>query len=124
MTTSHTGVSLQVTVYLNEKDVPTFLDALENVWDQILDEDKCTLFEVYQSIEDKGQILMLKNWDASRDWVTEVAMRRPYLDEYHDITEPLFIRPKQVVIQDRLGEKWSVVKKSNGEIRPDGTGVE
>ncbi|KAL4755857.1 putative quinol monooxygenase [Aspergillus foveolatus] len=118
MTSGHAGVSLQVTVYLNEEDVPTFLDALGSVYDEILSEENCTLFEVYQSIEDKGKNFMFKNWSASREWVTEVAMRRPYLDEYHAKTEPLFLRPKKVVIQDRLGGKWSNVKESNGNILP------
>lgn len=62
MTSEHAGVSLQVTVYLNEEDVPTFLEALSSVYDQILSEENCTLFEVYQSIEDKGEIFMFKNW--------------------------------------------------------------
>lgn len=43
-------------------------------------------------------------------------MRRPYLDEYHAITEPLFLRPKDIKILDRKGGKWSIVKKSNGQI--------
>ncbi|RDW76655.1 putative quinol monooxygenase [Aspergillus mulundensis] len=120
MSHDHAGVSLQVTVYLEPKDVPTFLDALWSVYEKILEEENCTLFEIHQSIEDKGQILMFKNWSASREWVTEVGMTRPYLEEYHAKTEPLFIRPKQVVIQERLGGKFSVVKKSNGQIRPGG----
>ena len=50
-------------------------------------------------------------------------MRRPYLDEYHAIVEPLFIRPKEIRILDRLGGKWSIVKKNNGQIwKGDGDG--
>jgi quinol monooxygenase YgiN len=63
---SHDGdkdsISLQVTVYLAEKDLDTFFEALGSVFNQIASEPYCTLFEVYQSQEDKGQILMLKNW--------------------------------------------------------------
>ncbi|KAL2795204.1 hypothetical protein BJX66DRAFT_173054 [Aspergillus keveii] len=117
---SHDGdkdsISLQVTVYLAEKDLDTFFEALGSVFNQIASEPYCTLFEVYQSQEDKGQILMLKNWSSTREWLVDVGMRRPYLDEYHAITEPLFLRPKDTKILDRKGGKWSIVKKSNGQI--------
>ncbi|KAL4884954.1 hypothetical protein BJY04DRAFT_214837 [Aspergillus karnatakaensis] len=116
MSHGNPGISLQVTVYLAEKDIDTFFDALGSVFNRIASEPYCTLFEVYQSIEDKGQILMLKNWSSSRKWLTEVGMRRPYLDEYHAIVEPLFIRPKEVKILDRKGGKWSIVKIKNGQI--------
>ncbi|KAL4966302.1 putative quinol monooxygenase [Aspergillus stella-maris] len=118
-----TIISLQVTVYLREKDLDTFFAALGSVFNQIASEPYCTLFEVYQSQEDKGQILMLKNWSASREWLVDVGMRRPYLDEYHAIVEPLFIRPKDIKILDRLGGKWSIVKTNNGQIwKGDGDG--
>jgi hypothetical protein len=56
------SISLQVTVYLAEEDLDTFFAALGSVFNKIASEPYCTLFEVYQSQEDKGQILMLKNW--------------------------------------------------------------
>ncbi|KAL4900294.1 hypothetical protein BDW74DRAFT_182844 [Aspergillus multicolor] len=70
----YAGVSLQVTVDLEPEEVPTFLDALWSVYEKILQEENCTLVEVYQSIEDKGQ-MMFKNWSASREWVTEDMYR-------------------------------------------------
>ncbi|KAJ0423285.1 hypothetical protein BJY00DRAFT_59880 [Aspergillus carlsbadensis] len=116
MSSHHGGISLQVTVYLAEKDLDTFFDALGAVFEQIASEPYCTLFEVYQSQEDKGQILMLKNWSSTREWLVDVGMRRSYLDEYHAITEPLFLRPKDIKILDRKGGKWSIVKTKNGQI--------
>ncbi|RAL15574.1 putative quinol monooxygenase [Aspergillus homomorphus CBS 101889] len=111
-------VSLQVRVWVAEKDIKTFFDALESVFYKILGEPECTLFEVYQSQENKGEILILKNWNASKDWVENVAMTRPYLKEYHEITEPLFLKPKEVTVVDRKAGKWSVVKTNNGQIWP------
>ncbi|KAL5342044.1 hypothetical protein BJX70DRAFT_386457 [Aspergillus crustosus] len=116
MSHGHTGISLQVTVYLREDDLDTFFDALDSVFNRIASEPDCTLFQVYQSQEDKGQILMLKNWSSTREWLTEVGMRKPYLDEYHAIVEPLFIRPKEIKILDRKRGKWSIVKTNNGKI--------
>ncbi|KAL4866603.1 hypothetical protein BDV12DRAFT_198955 [Aspergillus spectabilis] len=52
-----------------------------------------------------------------------VGMRRPDLEEYHAIVEPLFLRPKDIKILDRKGGKWSIVKTKNGQIwEGDGDG--
>ncbi|KAL5337997.1 hypothetical protein BJX70DRAFT_388875 [Aspergillus crustosus] len=106
MSYQYTGISLQVTVYLAEEDIDTFFNALGSVFNQIASDPYCTIFE----------ILMLTNWSSTREWLVDVGMRRPYLDEYHAIVEPLFLRPKDIRILDRKGGKWSILKTSNGRI--------
>ncbi|RAH68912.1 putative quinol monooxygenase [Aspergillus aculeatinus CBS 121060] len=119
MSESSDLVSLQVRIWVAEKDVAKYFEALGAVFYKIAREPECTLFEVYQSQENKGEILVLKNWNASKEWVVnQVAMKRPYLDEYHDIVEPLFIKPKEVIIADRKAGKFSVVKTNNGQVWP------
>ncbi|PYH43336.1 putative quinol monooxygenase [Aspergillus saccharolyticus JOP 1030-1] len=118
MSDSSNLVSLQVRVWVAEEDVDKYFAALGSVFYKIARESACTLFEVYQSQENQGEILIIKNWNASKEWVLNVAMKRPYLAEYHAITEPMFLKPKEVTIVDRKAGNFSVVKTNNGQIWP------
>ena len=62
MSESTNLVSLQVRIWVAEKDVAKYFEALGAVFYKIAREPECTLFEVYQSQENKGEILVLKNW--------------------------------------------------------------
>jgi hypothetical protein len=56
------GISVQMTAYMDPKDLPQFWELFGPVFDKVIAEPHCTFFEVYQSPEDPGTISWIENW--------------------------------------------------------------
>jgi len=56
------GFSLQVTIYINPKDVERWFELFKPVFDHVIAEPECRFFELYQSFDDPGTISWVENW--------------------------------------------------------------
>jgi hypothetical protein len=56
------GLSVQMTAYMDPKDLPQFWELFGPVFEKVIAEPHCTFFEVYQSPEDPGTISWIENW--------------------------------------------------------------
>jgi quinol monooxygenase YgiN len=59
------GLSVQMTAYMDPKDLPQFWELFRPVFEKVIAEPHCTFFEVYQSPEDPGTISWIENWFVS-----------------------------------------------------------
>ena len=41
-------------------------------------------------------------------------MKKPYYHDYLAVTEPLFVKPREVKLLKRVGEPFVMMKKANG----------
>ena len=66
-------ISLQLTLYIDPAQTATFLSALEPVYDAVVAEPECTLFEIFQSPTEPGVFRLLECFDADQKWMHEVG---------------------------------------------------
>ncbi|KAE8420995.1 hypothetical protein BDV36DRAFT_292670 [Aspergillus pseudocaelatus] len=109
MSTPSESLSLQVTIHLNPEDLPKFWIAMKPAYEAVIAEPECTFFELYQEPDSPGTIS-----SASKEWLIGVQLKRPYYHDYLAVTEPLFVKPREVKLLKRVGEPFVMVKKANG----------
>ena len=67
------GSSIQVTITIDPRNEEAFLSALKPAFDATCAEPENTFIEVYKSCDKPGQFKLVENWNASREWLVEVA---------------------------------------------------
>ncbi|KAI0012232.1 hypothetical protein F4779DRAFT_81630 [Xylariaceae sp. FL0662B] len=105
-----TPFTLLVTVYIDPTNVEKFLAAFKPVFDSVAAEPECASFEVYKSPSEPGKLSWVENWSKSREWFMEHQITKPYYKDYLDITEPMFIKPREVSFLEPLGPKFFRMK--------------
>ncbi|KAL4876535.1 hypothetical protein BJY04DRAFT_199852 [Aspergillus karnatakaensis] len=111
------GFALHVSIFIAPENVPKFFEAFEPAYKKVAAEPECTLFEVYQDPNSPGELSWVEHWTESLEWFMEVQVNRDYYAPYLAVTEPMFLKPREFKILHRVGAPYSVVKKTNGEIR-------
>ncbi|KAI1142590.1 hypothetical protein F5Y05DRAFT_231950 [Hypoxylon sp. FL0543] len=109
---SSKGISLHVTVHIAPENVERFLVAFKAVFDLVAAEPECLFFEVYKSVEEPGKISWVENWSKDVQWLMENQLTKPYYKEYFEITEPMFLKPREAHVLEPLGPGFSMVKGS------------
>ncbi|KAI1773491.1 hypothetical protein F4818DRAFT_443329 [Hypoxylon cercidicola] len=104
------GISLHVTVHIAPENVDRFLVAFKAIFDVVAAEPECTFFEVYRSPEEPGKISWVENWSKDRQWFVEHQITKPYYKEYFEVTEPMFLKPREATMLEPVGPGFSVVK--------------
>ncbi|KAL3473228.1 hypothetical protein BJX99DRAFT_201395 [Aspergillus californicus] len=112
--TSSPGISLQVSVFIAEENVPKFFEAMLPVYEKVIAEPECTFFEIYQNPQSPGELSWVENWSQSLEWLMGVQVRKSYYKEYLELTEPMFIKPREVKVLNRVGAPFVMFKKENG----------
>ncbi|KAL5360382.1 hypothetical protein BJX96DRAFT_175241 [Aspergillus floccosus] len=113
MPNSAENLSLHMTVYINPENLEKFWAAFKPVYDNVSAEPECTFFEVYQSPEDPGTISWVENWSKPIEWLLEVQAKKPYYEKYSAITTPMYLKPREVKVLNRVGA-YTMVKRANG----------
>ncbi|KAI0842656.1 hypothetical protein F5Y06DRAFT_132281 [Hypoxylon sp. FL0890] len=112
ITPSPKGISLHVTVHLAPENVERFLVAFKAIFDVVVAEPECLFFEVYKSVEEPGKISWVENWSKDVQWLMEHQLTKPYYKEYFEITEPMFLKPREAHVWELVGPGFSMVKRS------------
>ena len=60
-----TGFNIQATLFFAPENVQKFLDAMRPVYEKTKAEPECLSFQVYQSRDDPGQILLVEDWSVT-----------------------------------------------------------
>ncbi|KAH7376576.1 hypothetical protein B0T11DRAFT_324460 [Plectosphaerella cucumerina] len=107
-----TLLSLHVTIYIDPANKTAFFEAFKPVFDLVVAEPELIFFEVYQSPDEPGKLSWVENWNASREWLLETQLSKEYYAPYLAITEPMFIKPREVAIYDTVGPPYLVFKKT------------
>ncbi|KAI1416314.1 hypothetical protein F5Y13DRAFT_130547 [Hypoxylon sp. FL1857] len=105
-------ISLHVTVHIAPENVERFLAAFKTVFDLVVEEPECLFFEVYKSVEEPGKISWVENWSKDVQWLMEHQITKPYYKEYFELTEPMFLKPREARVFELVGPGFSVVKGS------------
>ncbi|RAL10246.1 putative quinol monooxygenase [Aspergillus homomorphus CBS 101889] len=113
MASPSAGISLHVTVHISPENLPKFWEAMHPVYEKVIAEPECTFFEIYQSPENPGTLSWVENWSQSLEWLFEVQIKKPYYHDYLAVTEPMFIKPREVKIYNRVGAPYYMVKSTN-----------
>ncbi|KAH8686199.1 hypothetical protein BGZ61DRAFT_533762 [Ilyonectria robusta] len=96
------GFSLHVTIFIDPLNVAEFFKHFKLAYENVIAEPECTFFEVYQSPENPGELRWVENWSASVKWFQEHQMTKEYYKPYFEATEPLFVKPRQFQIHNRM----------------------
>ncbi|XXH03448.1 hypothetical protein Hte_009850 [Hypoxylon texense] len=104
------GISLHVTVHIAPENADRFLAAFKAIFDVVAAEPECTFFEIYRSPEEPGKFTWVENWSKDRQWFVEKQITKPYYKEYFEITEPMFLKPREATMLELVGPEFSVVK--------------
>ncbi|PYH87411.1 hypothetical protein BO71DRAFT_393521 [Aspergillus ellipticus CBS 707.79] len=110
------SLSLHITIHLSPSDLPTFWAAFKPVYEKVIAEPECTFFEVYESADAPGTVSWVENWSATKEWFLGVQIVKPYYHEYLAKTEPLFVKPREVKVLQRVGAPFVMVKRGNGGV--------
>ncbi|KAL2813344.1 hypothetical protein BDW59DRAFT_154851 [Aspergillus cavernicola] len=111
------GISLQVSVFIAEENVPKFFEAFLPVYEKVIAEPECTFFEIYQNPQNPGELSWVENWSASMEWLIGVQVKKSYYEEYLKVTTPMFIKEREIKILNRLGVPYAMVKTENGGVQ-------
>ncbi|KAF4629857.1 hypothetical protein G7Y89_g8293 [Cudoniella acicularis] len=104
------GLSLHVTVTVAPENVQQFLAHLQPAFEVVAAEPECTFFEVYTSSDQPGVIRWVEGWSKDRQWLLQVQFQKDYYKPYIAATEPLFIKPREFQIFDKLPSGWAKSK--------------
>ncbi|KAI0164446.1 hypothetical protein GGR52DRAFT_559881 [Hypoxylon sp. FL1284] len=104
------GISLHVTVHIAPENVDRFIAAFKPVFDLVVAEPECTFFQVYQSPEEPGKLSWVENWSKDTQWLVEHQITKPYYKEYLEITEPMFLKPREATILQPFGSELFMFK--------------
>ncbi|KAJ5642199.1 hypothetical protein N7490_006199 [Penicillium lividum] len=105
------GFSLHVTVYIDPSNVETFFKHFKPIYDAVVAEPECRFFEVYQDPADPGTLSWVENWNVTPEWFMENQVTKDYYKPYFAATEPLFVKPREFKIYNRLGADYFMVKE-------------
>ncbi|KAI1389469.1 uncharacterized protein F4822DRAFT_398454 [Hypoxylon trugodes] len=103
-------ISLHVTVHIAPENVQRFLAAFKGIFDLVAAEPECLFFEVYTSAEEPGKISWVENWSKDTQWLMENQITKPYYKEYFELTEPMFLKPRDVKFLQPVGPELSMFK--------------
>ncbi|KAL1986003.1 hypothetical protein VTN96DRAFT_7138 [Rasamsonia emersonii] len=117
MSSSFNGVSLHVSITIAPENVPKFFEAFKPVYDKVIAEPECTFFEVHQSPDEPGVLSWVENWSKPKEWLIQHQLTKEYYKEYIAITEPMFLKPREIKVLNRLGSPYVLVKEDNGGIQ-------
>ncbi|KAJ4292673.1 hypothetical protein N0V90_009336 [Kalmusia sp. IMI 367209] len=105
------GLSLHVTFHIDPAKVPAFLEALKPAYDVVTAEPECIFFEVFQMPDKPGVFKFVEDWNASMEWL--VNLKKEYYKPYLEATEPLYLKPREFEIFERMPEnQWVSVKEA------------
>ncbi|KAI1371970.1 hypothetical protein F4677DRAFT_275759 [Hypoxylon crocopeplum] len=107
---SSNGTSLHVTVHVAPENVEKFLAAFKAIFDVVAAEPECLFFEVYRSVEEPGKISWVENWSKDKQWLIESQLTKPYYKEYFELTEPMFLKPREAHVLEPVGPGFTVFK--------------
>ncbi|KAL4899466.1 hypothetical protein BDW74DRAFT_163477 [Aspergillus multicolor] len=116
MTSSDTtipSISIHITVYIRDEKIPAFLDALRLTFDKVTQEPECTLFQIYQSPQNPGEISWVEHWSASLEYLTNVILKKDYMIQALEVTEPMYAKPREAKILQRI-PGLGMVRKEDG----------
>ena len=102
------GMSLQVDVTVAPENAEKFLQLLKPVFDLVVAEPECLFFEVFHDPDNPGHFRWVEDWSKDRKWFMEQQLTKEYYKPYLAETEPLFIKPREFTIFDRLSAGWTV----------------
>ncbi|KAH8897470.1 hypothetical protein GQ53DRAFT_818738 [Thozetella sp. PMI_491] len=103
------GVSLQITLYLGP-NVQQYLDILKPTWEKLTAEPELLFFEIYESLEEPGTLYIVEDWAGSKEWLTEVQLKKDYYADYFERTPSLHVKQADVRIVKRIAPKMLVSK--------------
>ncbi|KAI8959872.1 hypothetical protein F5Y11DRAFT_287692 [Daldinia sp. FL1419] len=106
------GISLHVTIHIAPENVEKFLVAFKAIFDVVSAEPECLFFEVYKSVEEPGKLSWIENWSKDIQWFLEHQITKPYYKEYLELTEPMFLKPREARILEPIGPEFSVIKRT------------
>ncbi|KAJ5161955.1 hypothetical protein N7492_007347 [Penicillium capsulatum] len=104
------GFSLHVNIYIDPSNVDTFFEHFKPVYDKVIAEPECRFFEVYQAPDEPGQLSWVENWAATPQWFMENQITKEYYKGYLAATEPLFVKPREYKLLNRLGAPYYIAK--------------
>ncbi|KAI1827995.1 hypothetical protein F4861DRAFT_237168 [Xylaria intraflava] len=107
------GMSLQVTVVIAPENVDEFFAAFKPVFEKVIAEPECLFFEVYVDPCDPGKITWIEDWSKTPEWFLEKQITKEYYKPYLAITEPMFLKPREGLLLERVKPEFFYVKQQS-----------
>ncbi|KAF6804160.1 C6 finger domain-containing protein [Colletotrichum musicola] len=119
-----------ITIYVAPENVEKFLEESKSVFEKIKAEPGLVFFEMYQAAGEPGTISWVEKWSESIQWLMEVGepqshliavqlyfanrcrsqpqnqMTKPYYPEYFAVTEPMYVKPREMKVLSPLGSPF------------------
>ncbi|OCK95915.1 uncharacterized protein K441DRAFT_554130 [Cenococcum geophilum 1.58] len=106
--------SFHIKITVAPENAEKFLAALKPVFEGFAAEPECTYFEVFQDPENPGTFRLVENWNATKEQIFEVQLKKDYYKSYAAETEPLWIKPREVEVWERMpSREWTKSKREN-----------
>ncbi|KAJ5786753.1 uncharacterized protein N7503_011965 [Penicillium pulvis] len=119
--------SLHVKIYIDPSNVEKFLEHFKPVYDAVVKEPECRFFELHQDPANPGTLTWVENWhvlsssfqgnhannisrNTTTQWFMENQMTKAYYEPYLAATEPMFVKPREFKIYNRLAPDYCMAK--------------
>jgi quinol monooxygenase YgiN len=98
-----TQTTLIVTIRISPPDIPAFLDALRPCWQACAKEPELIYFDVFHSPSEPGKFRFVEVWTKDEKWFNEHQLTKSYYGPYTEVTEPMWIQPREMEFFNRVG---------------------
>ncbi|OAL54225.1 hypothetical protein IQ07DRAFT_584802 [Pyrenochaeta sp. DS3sAY3a] len=106
------SVSLHVSITVAPENAQKLLELFQPCYEAVTAIPECVFFEVFQDPDTPGKFRFVENWNASRDWIFDVLLKKDLYKPYEAATKPLWIEPRKIEIWERLpGRPFLTVKQ-------------
>lgn len=69
--TARNSFNIQASLFFAPENIPKVLAALKPVYEKTIAEPKCLSFQVYQLLDDPGQILLVEDWSVKTPYPSQ-----------------------------------------------------
>ncbi len=113
MSTPTPSYMIHVSITVAPASVHAFLHAVGILFQQVTAEPECTFVEILQKPDETGVFRFVEHWNATREWLHEVQLGKPYYGPYMEATEKLWLKPSKCSMR---GEREKIEQRSTDQI--------
>ncbi|KAF2761844.1 hypothetical protein EJ05DRAFT_496734 [Pseudovirgaria hyperparasitica] len=106
------GVSRHITVYIKPEHASTFLGAFKTLFDQVVTNPECKLFEVYRDSKEPGVFHWVEDWDGTAEWLAAAQEGSEDYKKWLAFEETLYAKPREERIVERMAGDFFHVNKA------------
>jgi quinol monooxygenase YgiN len=90
--TAQNGFNIQATLFFAPENIEKVFEALKPVYEKTIAEPECLSFQVYQLLEEPGQILLVEDWFVKSASLSQSDLKLTYISRKTPLEQYMTVR--------------------------------